>query len=451
MNQLTKMSRNKSFVVYIFVSILISSCTNLKVIEHSASQKPSWVYGIEKNYLIGEGTGSNYNEAKYNALQMVKEKIVSSVAQSISFEQNIKVNEIRYKKAIEFLEEYTSKTTSKTGNRSYLQGISLSKVTDYYWEKQRVNRVEKVFYYIKYPFVESDIQVLIKEWERQEEQLSQRLDTLKLNKNGHNTVESIIAEIEELQYLSGFFVDQRKATADISIKNLESKLNAIQVIPEIDSLGYYQYYLMLGEDSIKTIQKPKVNSNCAKIQEIKANNQYGCIKYEYDNCLVDDDNYLNISYLFEEWKLNHIVNFDISLKKISIENKNDISFSSVNKRFFKKDHTVKCHFTITSKSPIPFTINRIELVPQLCKRNCNQDYNFKNYPLIIIENVNKHFSGKGNHSFEVYVDISKSSSKQWASRNGLSTKISGKIYYSSSKSNESKIHEFSDLEYFTNW
>ena len=137
-----------------------------------------------------------------------------------------------------------------------------------------------------------------------------------------------------MQYLSGFFVDQRKATADISIKNLESKLNAIQVIPEIDSLGYYQYYLMLGEDSIKTIQKPKVNSNCAKIQEIKANNQYGCIKYEYDNCLVDDDNYLNISYLFEEWKLNHIVNFDISLKKISIENKNDISFSSVNSILF---------------------------------------------------------------------------------------------------------------------
>ncbi|MBU8892263.1 MAG: hypothetical protein KOO66_05755 [Bacteroidales bacterium] len=435
----------------IVIMFIVSSCANLKVIEHSASQKPSWIYGIEKNYLIGEGTGSNYNEAKYNALQMVKEKIVSSVAQSISFEQNIKVNETRYKKAIEFLEEYTSKTTSKTGNRSYLQGISLSKVTDYYWEKQRVNRVEKVFYYIKYPFTDSDIQLLIKEWEEQEEQLSLRLDTLKFSKNRHKTIESIIAEIEELQYLSGFFVDQRKTTADISIKNLENKLNAIQIVPEVDSLGFYKYFLMLGEDSIKTMQKPKLSSNCAKIQEINASNQYACIKYEYDECFVEDDNFLDISYLFEEWNLNHIASFDVSLKKISIENKNDISFSSVNKGVFKKDHTIKCHFTIRSKSPVPFTIDKIELVPQLCKRNCAQDYNYRNYPLIIIENVNKHFSGKGNHSFEVQVSIPKSQSKQWASRNGLSTKISGKIHYSSTESNESKIHEFSDLEYYTNW
>ena len=436
---------------FIFLILFLSSCANLKVIEKSASQKPSWIYGIEKDYLIGEGTGSDYNDAKYNALQMVKEKIVSSVAQSISFEQNIRVNETRYKKAIEFLEEYTSKTISKTGSRSYLQGISLSKVTDYYWEKQRVNRVEKVFYYIKYPFIESDIQNLIKEWEEQEEQLSQRLDTLKFNKNVHNTVESIIAEIEELQYLSGFFVDQRKAVADISIINLENKLKAIQIVHEIDSLGVYKYYLMLGDDSIKTIQKPKVISNCAEINEVKSNNLNCIIKYEYDNCLVEEENFLEIMYLFEEWNLNHIVPFDVSLKKISIENKNDISFSSVHKGFFSSNHTIKCHFTIYSKSPVPFKIDKIEFVPQLCKRNCDRYYNFKNYPIIIIDNINKSFKGKGNHTFEVIVDVPKSKSKLWASRNGLSTKVSGKIYYSSKLTNESKIHEFSDLKYFTNW
>ncbi len=438
-------------LIIILLLFLLSACANLKVIEHSTSQKPSWVYGIEKNYLIGEGTGSDYNEAKYNALQMVKEKIVTSIAQSISFEQNIEVNETRYKKTIEFLEEYTSKTVSKTGNRSYLQGISLSKATDFYWEKRRENRIEEISYFIKYPFTQEDINVLIEEWEGQEEELSQRLDTLKFNKNGHQTVESIIAEIEELQYLSGFFVDQRKAIADISIKNLENKLNAIQLIPEVDSLGFYKYFLMLGEDSIKTMQKPKVNSNCADIKEIKTNNQFGCIKYEYDDCEVEDKNHLNISYSFEEWELNHTEYFDVSIKKISIKNENDISFSSVDKSFFKKEHTIKCHFTIASKSPVAFTINKIEFVPQLCKRNCSYDYNYKNFPVIIVENINKHFSGKGNHSFEVYASIPKSKSNQWASRNGLSTKISGKIYYSSLKTGENKIHEFTDLEYFTNW
>ncbi len=451
MRNLPKLRKLSLFKSSVFAIMLLASCTSLKVIEKSTKEKPSWLYGIEKNYLIGEGTGSDYNEAKYNALQMVKEKIVTSVAQSISFEQNIKVNETRYKKAIEFIEEYTSKTISKTGNRSYLQGISLSKATDYYWEKSRENRIEEISYFIKYPFTQDDINLLIEEWESQEEELSKRLDTLKFNKNGHQTVESIIAEIEELQYLSGFFVDQRKATADISIKNLVNKLNAIQLIPEVDSLGFFRYFLMLGEDSIKTMQKPKVNSNCADIKEIKANNQFGCIKYDYNDCEVENKNHLTISYSFEEWKLNHSSYFDVSVKKISIENTNDISFSSVNKSFFKKEQTIKCYLTIKSKSPVPFKIDKIEFVPKLCKRNCDYDYNYRNFPVIIVEKINKSFSGKGNHSFEVYASIPKSKSNQWASRNGISTKISGKIYYSSEETGESKIHEFDDLEYFTNW
>lgn len=438
-------------LVYTIIIVLVPSCAFLKVIERSSPDKPAWIYGIEKDYLIGEGTGNDYNEAKYDALQMVKEKIVSAVAQNISFEQNIQVNETRYKRAVEFLEKYTSKTTSKTGNRSYLQGISLSKASDFYWEKLRENKVETVKYFIKYPFTQADIDTLIKQWEKQEEVLSQRLDTLNFSNNEHKSVESIISEIEELQYLSDFFVDQRKTMADIAIKNLENKLNAIQLIPIKDSLGYFEYHLWLGEDSIVTMQQPKVTSNCADIVEIKAKNQYGYVYYDYSDCLVEERNYITIDYSFEEWNLNYSTDFDVSIKKIYLVNENDISFSSVNKGVFEKQHTVKCYLTINSKSNVPFIIDKIELVPQLCKRNCNQAYNFKNYPIIIVDNINKHFEGKGNHTLEVYAYIPKNLTKKWASRNGLETKISGKIYYSSDVSNEHKVHSFSDLKYYTNW
>jgi hypothetical protein len=141
----------------------------------------------------------------------------------------------------------------------------------------------------------------------------------------------------------------------------------------------------------------------------------------------------------------------VSLKKISIENNTDISFSSINKKLFSKTHRIKCHLNIYSKSPIPFTIDRIELLPQLCRGNCERNNNYKNFPIIIIEDVNLRFTGKGNHSFEVFVNVPKSKSGQWASRNGMSTKISGKIYYSSEITKERKIYEFTDLEYFTNW
>lgn len=445
-----------NFLIYktlisVLILFLFNACSSLKVIEKSNPQKPSWIHGIESDFLIGEGTGKDYNEAKYDALKMIKEKIVSSVAQNISFEENIKINETRYKKAIEFLEEYTSTTVSRTGNRAYLKGISLSKVSDYYWEKHRIDKVEKIFYYIKYPFSQDDIDKLIQEWKLQEKEFSKRLDTLKLNNEEHSSIESIVSEIEELQFLGDFFVDQRKATADLSIKNLKNKLNAIQLVPITDTLGYYQYQLFLGEDSIATQQKPNISSNCAVIEEVKAKDNIGCIKYDYTDCSVEEQNYIEVNYRFEEWELSKSVPFDVTSKKIAIENTNDITFSSIHKRTFKKDHTIKCYFTIRSKSPVPFTIDRIELIPKLCKYNCSEEGSFKTYPLIIIDNINKSFTGKGVHVLEVNTVIDKSKSKSWASRNGMETKINGKIYYSSKETNESNVAEFKNLEYFTDW
>jgi len=444
--------RNFTYItVLIITALLLKSCANLKIIERSASEKPVWIYGIEKNYLVGEGSGVDYNEAKYNALMMIKEKIVSSVAQNISFEQNIKVSEKRYKKAIEFLEEYTSKTISKSGNNGYLQGISLSKATDYYWEKHRENHVEKVFYYIKYPFAEKDIKALINEWEEQENLLAKRLEALNGGKDNYTTIESVIEEREELKYLSDFFVDERKTIADISIKKMDAHLNAIRLEPVTDSLGAFEYELMLGKDSLKTNQKPKIKSNCAKIIEVISNPNSTYIQYDYNTCLVENNNFIEICYALSDWELNHKVYFDLSGEKIYIENKEGVTFSSIHRSFFKKDHTIKCHLTLHSKSPVAFKVDKIELLPQLCKRNCNRYYNYKSFPIIIVEDINKNFAGKGNHSFEILVKVPKARSKKWASENGLSTKLSGKIYYSSEITGERKICEFSDLKYFTNW
>ena len=44
---------------------------------------------------------NDYNEAKYMALQLVKEKIVSAVAQNISFEQNVKITHVNTSSMLE--------------------------------------------------------------------------------------------------------------------------------------------------------------------------------------------------------------------------------------------------------------------------------------------------------------------------------------------------------------
>ncbi|MCG8410224.1 MAG: hypothetical protein MI739_02950 [Bacteroidales bacterium] len=441
----------KNSILLVLTLFVVVSCVNYKILEKSKSQKPDWVHGIETNYLIGQGIGKNYDEAKLNALHMIKEKIVSSVAQNISFEQNIKVNEIRYKKAIEFLEEYTSETKSKAGGGIYLKGISLSRVTDYYWERFREEKKEQVVYFIKYPFSPKDIQQLVDKWNEREVALSNRLDTLKFIKNNYYTIDEIVTDIEELQYLSDIFVDERKAWADIAIKKLQNKLQAIKIVSNTDSLGYFSYSLMLENHLIKTSRVPVVESNCAEIIKIDKQGKYNDIEYNYNNCEPDEKNYLDINYPINEIRLSKRVCFDVCLKKILIQNIDDVSFSSQHKNFFNKWHTIKCHFTIESKSPLPFIIDKIELFPKLCKRKCKNNDNYKNYPAIIIENIDKEFKGKGTHPFTQVIKLQKSKTKSWVSRNGVSTKISGKIYYHSEQTGEHKICKFDDFKYYTNW
>lgn len=41
-----KVFQSFSIIPFIIAFLLLSSCANLKVIEESAPQKPSWIYGI---------------------------------------------------------------------------------------------------------------------------------------------------------------------------------------------------------------------------------------------------------------------------------------------------------------------------------------------------------------------------------------------------------------------
>lgn len=60
-----------------------------KVIQKSGKQ-PKWVNNLEKDYIITVGRGATSQEAQQNALTMVKERIVSSVAENVKAKTEIR-------------------------------------------------------------------------------------------------------------------------------------------------------------------------------------------------------------------------------------------------------------------------------------------------------------------------------------------------------------------------
>jgi len=126
----------KKFLLLVVVVITSLSFTfsQDKVIEKSGKQ-PKWLNGIEKDYVIVVGSGATVQDAQQNALMSIKERIVSSVAENVVAKSELRKEESNVNNVSTFLEKFATQTNSQSGKVPFLQGISLSKVEEFYWEK----------------------------------------------------------------------------------------------------------------------------------------------------------------------------------------------------------------------------------------------------------------------------------------------------------------------------
>lgn len=439
----------KLAIILSFVFLL--SCKTVKVIESSSKQKPRWLHGIDKNYLVGEGTGGNFNEAKENAILMVRKKIAASIAQKIYIEENHALEETRKDNDFTLIEQFTSKIISKTNNLSYLQGISISQADDFYWERKKKKRNNYIHYYIKYPFSRNDLQELIDLWKENESRMTERLYEVIQKSENLVSLEEMVETMNELEYLSDFFMDDRKADALIGIKNLQNKIENINILPLVDSLGFYSYNLKSGEYYITTQYTPVITSNCAILKKINTMNFYNSIVYDYEHCNVKNDNYIDIGYDANGTTFGKRVYFDVSLKKIYIENPSSITFKTIDKKYFRNERIIECYFTVNSLSPVPFKIERIELNLKHQKIRNGKIRSIKKLPSILSDNSGLAFSGKGSKSVKFRYVIRMTKSGSYSSKKHDKNLASGKIIYSSPVSGEKKVLLFKDVEFYTDW
>ena len=82
----------KRLLFILFLFPFVACMAQIRVVEKSGRQ-PSWVNGLEKDYIIVVGTAGNIQDAQQNALNMVKERIVSSVAENVQTSSEMRMEE----------------------------------------------------------------------------------------------------------------------------------------------------------------------------------------------------------------------------------------------------------------------------------------------------------------------------------------------------------------------
>jgi len=408
-----------------------------KVIEKSGKQ-PKWVNNLEKDYIITVGSGATSQEAQQNALTMVKERIVSSVAENVKAKTELKKEEANYNNNISvFLEKFASQTTTESGKVPFLQGISLSKVQEFYWEKlQRKDKSVFFNYHIKYPFPEMELNKLVYDYKTRDAELTKQLEDLIAQTETVESVEQVEKNIGELKVLIDYFMDGRKNQAELGITKYQSLLASIELVEVESNLGELKYALRLGTRTISTVKKPITKSECARITSTINNQSNWLVKYDYANCYEDPENNILVKYRFGNSDVQKKFYFDISVNKASIFVNEPFHFTTTSKGENSIDASI-LDMTVVSKYDAPFTIEKVVI-------------EFKGLTPVVIEGINQSFSGKGNHNLKL--NISQAIKIDGTSSIGKSiSTLTGYIHYRSNSTGEVKTYRIYNHSYTTDW
>jgi hypothetical protein len=422
------------------VALIFSAEISLSqdVVIQKSGKQPKWVNNLEKDYIITVGSGVTSNDAQQNALTMVKERIVSSVAENVKSTSELKREDANYNNNISvFLEKFASQTTTQSGKVPFLQGISLSKVEEFYWEKLQTKDKKTYFYYhIKYPFPDIELQQLVNEYKTRDKELTKQLEDLIAQAESVESVEQIEKNIGELRVLTDYFMDGRKNQAELGITRYNSLLSSIELVEVERSLGELKYTLRLGTKTITTVKKPFTKSECARVTSTVNNQDNWVIKYDYANCYEDPENNILVKYRFGNSDVQKKFYFDITSNKASIFVNVPFHFLTTSKGESTVDASV-LNMTIQSSYDAAFTIEKVII-------------EFKGLTPIIIDGINQSFSGKGNHDLKLNISQPIKISETSSIGKTIST-LTGYIHYKSNATGEVKTYRIYNHSYTTDW
>ncbi len=396
------MKNFKATLVSILVILGIALPTPLfsqktKTLETANKKKPAWINSVQKGYIIVTGSGPTIEASQENALLKVKENIVRSVAENVSVSTEMTTKEQLGTNVSNFFQSYEQTTQTKTAEMDFIKGISINKAEDFWWEKIQSGNSITFYYHLLYPFSETELKKLVMAFEKADRELTDQMNEILARIETSTVVEDMESDIQTLERLAQRFIDHRKTKAEVGIDQLKGRIKSINIVPISRTLGNIEYELRIGQQTVTTNKKPSVQNptKCATITGIEPIQTGWSISFDAQYCYEDPKNLIRVTHQFRYGKATHDFYFDINEGKVEVFMHAPIIITATE----MDETTVKkgtISFTFSNKFGGSFMVDRIVL-------------NYSKGDPIILENVQRRFIGKGDHTaiFELPRELNK--------------------------------------------
>lgn len=356
----------------IFAALLVTGvAAQTKVVEKSAKKVPEWLNTAAEGYLVVSVRANSLAEGQTKALTEITERIIQSVASNVTVSKKNVLSEVNVNGSIESSDAFTQVSKIKSANLPFLKGISLSNAEEIYWEKVRDKATGKEHYdySVKYPFSRSEQRKLIAEFEALDAEKVARYEALEQKIGSIESVDEIGQAITELNTLSGYFFD------DVRLSQVEGLTTRYKQLYDALSLtgtflenGKYQCQVLLDGNPVRVATKPKVTSNCAGQIGVRPADGMFVISYDAEDCLPEEENFLNISLVAGGKRLQHkafLNEAGVGNTTFSVvpEGKLILTADSVAGR---KIFNINIRLTLNNRGGTPFGLKALELhVPEI--------------------------------------------------------------------------------------
>lgn len=381
-----------------------------KKVTEQSGKKPDWVYSTQSGYVIGLGSGSTIEDARDKAMNNVREQITESVAVHVSSVSQDLVREIMMDNKSEISSEYERLTSTQTGKRDYLKGISPSRIDDSYWEKRKDKKTKATsyFYAVKYPFNRFDLDALVAEFEKKDAELTKMLERQIAITNNFKSIEELEQCSSSLQKLIPVFIDERKSKAEVALEKCRSLLNGVYIKDEGSEPGLVRYALYIGDRMVSTAQQPRISSNCAQILNTDKSTPVVKVKYDFEYCYEEPGNHIAVTYRIYRKTISKKFYFGADADNFEVDLLGDLQFDP---------KTQEIVLRLNSLYDNALSLDMIEL-------NGKLGWN-------ISSDVRQQIDQKGTHLVRIAVDKD-------LDENAANDIVSGYLHYSSAKSGEKK-------------
>jgi len=399
-----------------------------KVVDKSG-KSPHWINSTQKDFIIESGKGSSIDEARDRAMCNVKESIVKSVAEKITSTTEDKTMQERQGNSFKVSGSYQSVIRSKTADLPFIKGISLNKVSDFYWEKLKDKKSGSLVYsyYLRYPFSDFELQSIILDYEMNQKKITEGLNDAIEGIDELSTIEQILIKIQTLRGIVPQLDESDKGIASMNIVKLESILKSISIEEVANQNGTIKYFLTYGDRHFKTFLKPKIKSNCATNFRAAQISDTLLLYYESSDCFEAVSNTISIEYLVGNYSIKNSFPLILTQDKVELVISGTIQLKSIE----MDSLTIKNYqvlLPILSKFQDEVLVKNITI-------------EFPGHALILFNGLTNVKLNKGLNEITL-IGQSPLKRKSYEFSDGESILVSGSIIYIVQKTGETGIHKF---------